>query len=73
MLNEVILVVNVPSVGDALDEAKKRKLPVRLLGTWKGDTLLEADMRDYDKIVQWYVWGGDSLRYTTTYERLDAQ
>lgn len=73
MYDEVILVVNMPSVGEALAAAKTRKLPVRLIGTWRKDILLEASMRDYDQIRQWYVFGGDSLRYTTTYERMDCR
>jgi len=72
MLDEIILVVNMPTVGDALIAAKSRKLPVRLIGTHNGNILLEARMRDYDKVLQWYVHGGDTLRYTRTYERMDG-
>lgn len=70
--DEIILVVAMPSIGEALIAAKSRRLPVRLIGTHKKDILLEASMADYDKVLQWFVHGGDTLRYTTTYERLDS-
>lgn len=70
-MNQFIILIVSLSPKEAMLRAETYGVDVHLIGAQRGDTLLEARMADYERIVEWYLDGSADLRRTTSYRALD--